>query len=62
MVPVHNTSAPRLFGRKRTRVWVAKRKALPDVWLGWIVALLTMNGAHDKMLYTPRSRGRSLLT
>lgn len=31
-------------------VWVAKRGLLPNVWLGWIAAMLYLNGAYDDRL------------
>lgn len=42
-------------------VWVATKKALLEVWLGWIAVLLNLGGANDEKLRMQRSEGRIVL-
>lgn len=43
-------------------MWVAKARALLNVWLGWIAAILNLDGAYDGKFWMQRFGGRFLLT
>lgn len=43
-------------------MWDSKRKALLDIWLRWIAALINSDGAYDDKLRMPRSEGPFLLS
>lgn len=50
------------LAKEGVRVWVAEIRVLLDVLVGWIVALLNLDGAYDYKLWTPRSVGRIKIT
>lgn len=39
-------------------VWVARRKALLDFWLGWIVAMVHKDVTYDNKLWKPCAGGQ----
>lgn len=54
---MNSAAASKLFENDGTRVVVAYRKTLFDVWLECNAALFILDGAYDDKLSMPRSKG-----
>ena len=46
----------------KDRVWAARRRALQDVWSGWLCALLNLDDNGKYRLHLPATGGRYLIT
>lgn len=62
MVHVYDAPASNCLRKDIACCWVAKRRALLDVWFEWIAARPHLDVAQYDKLQVPHSRGLNLLT